>query len=151
MVRRATLARAAVGLAKPAQAPALRSRRAEASLTRADSVTTEDTLSLHRDEIEALARLAQLDLGLDLGLDLDLGRGEDGIARLAHELDRVLGWLAGLQAVEVEGVPETDDSAIGAVMLREDVAGAVLDREAVLAGVPAVDDGQVVVPRFVEE
>jgi aspartyl-tRNA(Asn)/glutamyl-tRNA(Gln) amidotransferase subunit C len=102
----------------------------------------EDTLSLHRDEIEALARLAHLRVP------------DDGMDRLAHELDRVLGWLAGLQQVDVTGVPETLDTEDGAqvsVVLREDVAGPVLEREAVLAGVPAVDDGQVVVPRFVEE
>lgn len=96
-------------------------------------------MSLHRDEIEALARLAHLRLP------------EDGIDRLAHELDEVLGWLAGLQQVDVAGVPETDDDALASVLLREDVPGPVLEREAVLAGVPVVDDGQVVVPRFVEE
>ena len=76
---------------------------------------------------------------------------EDGIDRLAQQLDDVLGWLAGLQQVDVDGVPETEDGAIGSVALRADVPGPVLEREAVLAGVPAVDDGQVVVPRFVEE
>ena len=103
------------------------------------SVTARDTLSLHRDEIEALARLAHLRVP------------EDGIDRLAQQLDDVLGWLAGLQQVDVDGVPETEDGAIGSVALRADVPGPVLEREAVLAGVPAVDDGQVVVPRFVEE
>jgi aspartyl-tRNA(Asn)/glutamyl-tRNA(Gln) amidotransferase subunit C len=99
----------------------------------------EDTLSLHRDEIEALARLAHIRVP------------DDEIDRLADELDQVLGWLAGLQQVDVEGVTETDARANASVILRADVAGPVLAREAVLAGVPAVDDGQVVVPRFVEE
>lgn len=104
-------------------------------------------MSLHRDEIEALARLAYLRLPEALAD----GSADDGIDRLAHELDRVLGWLAGLQQVDVEGVPETDGGALGSVMLRGDVPGPVLARDVVLAGVPAVDDGQVVVPRFVEE
>lgn len=104
------------------------------------SVTGEDTLSLRRDEMEALARLAHLHLP------------EHG----AERLDQVLAWLAGLQAVDVEGVEEFDLDALArgsleSVALREDVPGGVLARDEVLAGVPVVDDGQVVLPRFVEE
>jgi aspartyl-tRNA(Asn)/glutamyl-tRNA(Gln) amidotransferase subunit C len=93
-------------------------------------------LSLHRDEMEALARLAHLHLPAE------------GTERLAHQLDDVLRWLAGLQAVDVEGVPEWSLDAVQSVALREDVPGVVLARDEVLAGVPEADDGQVVVPSF---
>ena len=93
-------------------------------------------MSLRRDEMEALARLAHLHLPAE------------GVEALAHQLDEVLRWLAGLQAVDVEGVPEWSLDGLDAVALREDVAGVVLERDEVLAGAPAVDDGQVVVPRY---
>ena len=92
-------------------------------------------MSLHRDEMEALARLAHLHLPAE------------GAERLAHQLDDVLRWLAGLQAVDVEGVPEWNLDAV-VLALREDVPGVVLARDDVLAGVPETDDGQVVVPSF---
>ena len=118
-----------------AQAPACAIRVVRWVGSSFGSVTGEDTLSLHRDEMEALARLAHLHLPAE------------GAERLAHQLDDVLRWLAGLQAVDVEGVPEWSLDAV-AVALREDVAGVVLARDEVLAGVPEADDGQVVVPSF---
>jgi aspartyl-tRNA(Asn)/glutamyl-tRNA(Gln) amidotransferase subunit C len=89
--------------------------------------------------MDALARLAHLRVP------------EDGIDRLAEQLDQVLGWLAGLQSVDVEGVGADEALEEGAVRLREDAPGPVLDREAALAAAPEVDDGRIVVPRFVEE
>lgn len=94
-------------------------------------------MSLRRHEIEELAHLARL-------------AGSVGLPDAA-QLEQVLGWLTSLQEVDVDGVPEMEMLGPAAVRLREDVPGPLLDRDAALAAVPAVDDGQVVVPRFVEE
>ncbi|HET6582339.1 MAG TPA: Asp-tRNA(Asn)/Glu-tRNA(Gln) amidotransferase subunit GatC [Nannocystaceae bacterium] len=96
-------------------------------------------MSLSRHDAEALARLAHLRLP------------SERVDEIVAQLEQLLGWLASLQDVDVEGVPEMDGLTLAAVPLRADVAGAALDRDAALAMVPEVDDGQVVVPRFVEE
>lgn len=93
-------------------------------------------MSLARDDLDALARLAHLRLS------------PAQIDALRDELDPVLRWLATLQSVEVEGVPEYAAREPEATPLRADAPGPTLDRDTVLAGVPAALDGQVVVPRF---
>jgi aspartyl-tRNA(Asn)/glutamyl-tRNA(Gln) amidotransferase subunit C len=69
---------------------------------------------------------------------------------LAHQLARIVGYIEQLQAVDVTAVPEHAPST-AAAPLRPDQAGAVLDRARVLSGVPDAHEGQVRVPRFVEE
>jgi len=93
-------------------------------------------MTLARDDLDALARLAHLRLT------------PAQIDALRDELDPVLRWLATLQQVDVEGVPEYAARGPEATPLRADEPGPVLDRATVLAGAPAVEDGQVVVPRF---
>jgi aspartyl-tRNA(Asn)/glutamyl-tRNA(Gln) amidotransferase subunit C len=93
-------------------------------------------MTLARDDLDALARLAHL--------RLDPAQ----IDALQGELGPVLQWLATLQEVDVEGVPEYAARDPQATPLRPDEPGPALDPAAVLAGAPAVADGQVVVPRF---
>lgn len=95
--------------------------------------------TLSRTQCHELAALARL--------SLDDAEAE----RFAAQLGTILGYIAQLQAVDTTGVPEhLPPERLGSA-LRDDVAGAVLERDRALAGAPAVLEHQVVVPRFKEE
>jgi aspartyl-tRNA(Asn)/glutamyl-tRNA(Gln) amidotransferase subunit C len=92
-----------------------------------------------RKECQELAALARLSLD------------DDEAGRFAAQLGTILEYLEQLRAVDTTGVPEhLPPSRLGSA-LRDDVAGAVLDRERALAGAPVVRDHQVVVPKFKED
>jgi aspartyl-tRNA(Asn)/glutamyl-tRNA(Gln) amidotransferase subunit C len=94
--------------------------------------------AVDRDVCLELAELARLRLG------------DDEVDALARQLARIVGYLEQLQQVDVQGVPE-HSSTLSTAPLRADRAGLSLERARVLAGVPDAQDGQVRVPRFVEE
>jgi aspartyl-tRNA(Asn)/glutamyl-tRNA(Gln) amidotransferase subunit C len=95
--------------------------------------------TLSRKECHELAALARLSLD------------DDEADRFAAQLGTILGYLEQLRAVDTTGVPEhLPPSRLGSA-LRDDVAGAVLDRERALASAPAVRDHQVAVPKFKED
>ncbi|MBX7079553.1 MAG: Asp-tRNA(Asn)/Glu-tRNA(Gln) amidotransferase subunit GatC [Nannocystaceae bacterium] len=89
-------------------------------------------------ELDALARLSRLSLA------------DDERDAFARQLGEVIAYLEALQAIDVEGVAPWRPDEPAATPLRDDVAGAAVDRDAMLAAVPVSDEGLVIVPRFVE-
>lgn len=92
------------------------------------------------DQVDALARLARLALDTDER------------ATLTHELGGIVGYLDAIARVDVTGVVPWSPPVFPGVAsaLRADEIGATLERDEILACVPASADGLVVVPRFVE-
>ncbi len=95
--------------------------------------------TISRMECHQLAALAQLSLD-DAEAD-----------RFAAQLGPILDYLEQLRGVDTSGVPEYLPPARLGSALREDVAGPTLARELALAGVPAVRDDQVMVPKFKDD
>ena len=93
-----------------------------------------------RAEVAHLARLARLALE------------DDELDRLATQLDVILGAVAKIGEVsDAAGVkPMTHAVPIENVM-RPDVVRPSLDRDAVLAGAPAAEDGRFRVPRILDD
>jgi aspartyl-tRNA(Asn)/glutamyl-tRNA(Gln) amidotransferase subunit C len=96
------------------------------------------TQGIDEGEIDSLAALARLSLPKD---------ERDTFVR---QMDAIVGYLAKLQAVDVDAVPEYVAPLPEAAPLRDDVATAASEAEAILAGCPQTRDGLVIVPRFVD-
>ena len=93
-----------------------------------------------RDEVAHLARLARL------GLD------EEELGVLASQLDVILGAVAKIAEVtDATDVPPTSHAVPLENVTRPDVVTPSLDRDAVLAGAPAAEDGRFRVPRILDE
>jgi aspartyl-tRNA(Asn)/glutamyl-tRNA(Gln) amidotransferase subunit C len=93
-----------------------------------------------RDEVAHLARLARLALE-----DSEL----DG---LAAQLDVILGAVAQIAEVsDAADVPPTTHAVPVENVQRPDVVMPSLDREQVLAGAPAAEDGRFRVPRILDD
>ncbi len=90
-----------------------------------------------RDDVEKAARLSRL----------RLEPGE--LDALAHDLERVVGYVEQLMAVDVEGVEPMTQPFAEASPRRADEPRPVLGRAAV-AGGPGYDDGLVKVPKVIE-
>jgi len=92
-----------------------------------------------REQVAHLARLSRLALD-----DAEL----DG---LAAELEVILGAVAQIsQVTDAADVPPTTHAVPVENVTRPDVITASLDRDAVLAGAPAAEDGRFRVPRILE-
>ena len=93
-----------------------------------------------REEVAHLARLARLALD-----DAEL----DG---LAAQLDVILGAVAQIAEVtDAADVPPTTHAVPVENVTRPDVVTPSLDRDEVLAGAPAAEDGRFRVPRILDE
>jgi aspartyl-tRNA(Asn)/glutamyl-tRNA(Gln) amidotransferase subunit C len=90
-------------------------------------------------DLETLGRLARIRL-----------REEDR-AEFQPQLGRILGYVEQLSHVDVEGVEPMTHPVPLENVLREDRAVAPDAREAYLKNAPASRDGEVVVPRVIEE
>lgn len=93
--------------------------------------------AVSRQECHELAALARL--------SLDDGEAE----RFAAQLGPILDYLEQLRGVDTEGVPEHLPPSRPGSGLRDDRAGSTLTEP--LRGVPAVRNGQVMVPKFKED
>lgn len=87
-----------------------------------------------RDEVLHVARLARLDLA------------EDEIEPMARELSAVLGHVAKIGELDLDGVPPTSHVVEITGRLREDEPRPCLPREVVLAQAPAVSADGFLVP-----
>jgi aspartyl-tRNA(Asn)/glutamyl-tRNA(Gln) amidotransferase subunit C len=94
---------------------------------------------ISREDVAHVARLARLDVG------------EDELDRFAEQLGAVLEQAADVAALDTAGVPPTAHPFPLVNVLREDVPGASLDRDEVLAMAPAAEDGRFRVPRILGE
>lgn len=92
-----------------------------------------------RDDVAHVARLARLEL-TDAELD-----------RFTGQLDDVLDHAADLEALDLDGVEPMAHPYPLVNVLRDDVVGATLDRDEVLAAAPDAEDGRFRVPPILGE
>ena len=95
--------------------------------------------SISRDEVARVAGLARIDLP---PAELD---------RLAGELDVIVESVARVSEVATPDVPATSHPLPMTNVFRADVPVAPLPREDVLAGAPAAEAGQFLVPQILGE
>jgi aspartyl-tRNA(Asn)/glutamyl-tRNA(Gln) amidotransferase subunit C len=91
------------------------------------------------DDVRHVARLARLDVT------------DDEIELFAGQLDAVLDHAQDVEALDTAGVPPTAHPLPLVNVLRDDIPGASLDRDEVLAMAPAAEDGRFRVPRILGE
>lgn len=91
---------------------------------------------ISREEVMHVAELARLHLE------------EDEVPRLQEELSRIIEYVQRLSELELEGVPPTAHVAPLKNVFRSDEPGQCLAQEEAVAGAPAVEQGQFLVPRI---
>ncbi|WP_019876355.1 Asp-tRNA(Asn)/Glu-tRNA(Gln) amidotransferase subunit GatC [Sporichthya polymorpha] len=96
-------------------------------------------MSITRDEVAHLARLARLDLS------------EDELAQMAGQLDAILNAVARVSEVADADVPPMSHAVPLTNVLREDEVRPGLTPEQALSGAPAAEDGRFRVPRILGE
>lgn len=94
---------------------------------------TEDG-ALTLDDVQKVARLARLDLGVD------------ELAVYTRQFADILGHFRDIDALDLSDVPVMTQPYALVNVLRPDVEGECLDRDEVLAAAPQADDGRFVVP-----
>jgi aspartyl-tRNA(Asn)/glutamyl-tRNA(Gln) amidotransferase subunit C len=95
--------------------------------------------ALTRTDVAHVARLARLTLSDD---ELDLYTGQ---------LSKVLGHAADIEALAIDDIPPMSHPYPLVNVLRDDVPGACVDRDEVLAQAPATEDGRFKVPPILGE
>jgi aspartyl-tRNA(Asn)/glutamyl-tRNA(Gln) amidotransferase subunit C len=95
--------------------------------------------SLTPDEVAHLARLSRLSLT------------ESELAHLGGQLEVILGAVAAVAEVAADDVPPTTHAVPVVNVARPDEVRPCLDRDEVLAGAPAAEDGRFRVPRILED
>ena len=103
------------------------------------SVSAIDPSPIQRDEVRAVARLANLDLS------------PDEEASMTAELGEILAYVRKLEELDVSEVPPTAHMRVERLPLREDVPHESLPRELALREAPKVAHDGFAVPAFVEE
>jgi aspartyl-tRNA(Asn)/glutamyl-tRNA(Gln) amidotransferase subunit C len=94
---------------------------------------------ISRDDVAHLARLARLAVTDD---ELDV---------FAAQLDVILGSVARVSEVAAADIPPTSHAVPLTNVFRPDVVAPCLERDAVLAGAPSVEDNKFRVPRILTE
>jgi aspartyl-tRNA(Asn)/glutamyl-tRNA(Gln) amidotransferase subunit C len=95
-------------------------------------------MSIDRATVDYVARLARLALT------------EDERERFTRQLADILHHFAMLQSVNTERVEPTADVNAPANVVRDDVPGRCLSRDAVLAAAPESEDGYLKVPAVID-
>lgn len=93
---------------------------------------------IHLDEVLRVARLARL------------SPSPAEAEALVHDLDKILGYVALLDEVDITNVEPTAHAVALASGLRDDVVKPGLDRDEVLAAAPASREGGFSVPKVLE-
>lgn len=96
-------------------------------------------MTITRAEVAHLARLARLAVT------------DEELDTFAGQLDVILTAVARVQEVAAAEIPPTSHAVDRVNVFRADEVGACLDRESVLAGAPAAEDGRFRVPRILDE
>jgi aspartyl-tRNA(Asn)/glutamyl-tRNA(Gln) amidotransferase subunit C len=91
-------------------------------------------MSIDREQVLHVARLARLRLS------------DEEVETMAHELSSILGHIARISELDLEGVPPTTHVVEVANALRADEPRPSLDRDVILEQAPAVQDGGFLVP-----
>jgi aspartyl-tRNA(Asn)/glutamyl-tRNA(Gln) amidotransferase subunit C len=76
-----------------------------------------------------------------------IGLTPDEAALMAEEIGRIIDFVEQLSAVDIEGLPPTDQVTGLEDVWREDVVTPSLSRDILLAGAPVAKDGYIVVKR----
>lgn len=95
-------------------------------------------MAITEKDVRHLAKLASL------GLD------DAGVARMARELEAIVGYVDQLSQVDTAGVEPIANVSGLANVTRPDAAGPMLPLEAVLANAPARGADAILVPKVVE-
>jgi aspartyl-tRNA(Asn)/glutamyl-tRNA(Gln) amidotransferase subunit C len=95
-------------------------------------------VAITEDEVKHLAKLSQLSLS------------GDEIARMARELEAIVGYVAQLQAVDTTGVEAMANVAGAGDAARADVPWPMLSSREVLALAPQRNEVAILVPKVVE-
>jgi aspartyl-tRNA(Asn)/glutamyl-tRNA(Gln) amidotransferase subunit C len=95
-------------------------------------------MSLDPATVRRIAKLARIHLA------------DDEVVALQGELNGIIGWIAQLNQIDVEGVEPLTGAAHMALRLREDVVTDGGQREAVLANAPDRAGAFYAVPKVVE-
>ncbi|MEE2673882.1 MAG: Asp-tRNA(Asn)/Glu-tRNA(Gln) amidotransferase subunit GatC [Myxococcota bacterium] len=94
---------------------------------------------ISRQQVDRIAELARLSL-----------EGEEAEA-MERDLERILDYVADLQALDTEGVTPTAHAIALATPVRPDEAAAPMDPELVVSNAPESSGTAFVVPKVVEE
>lgn len=92
--------------------------------------------------------------GMDVGYVAHLARinlTDEETARFQGQLDQVLQYVEQLNELDVEGVEPTAHAIPVYNVLRRDEVGQSLDHAAVMANAPAATDGEVRVPKIIDQ
>lgn len=95
--------------------------------------------AISREEVAHLARLARLAVT------------EEELDAFPGQLDPILSAVARVGEVAADDIPPTSHAVPLTNVFREDEPRPGLDRQAALAGAPAVEDGRFRVPRILRE
>lgn len=95
-------------------------------------------MAITEKDVRHLAKLASL------GLD------DAGVARMARELEAIVGYVNQLSEVDTTGVEPVANVSGLVNVTRPDVAGGMLAIDAVLANAPARNQNAILVPKVVE-
>jgi aspartyl-tRNA(Asn)/glutamyl-tRNA(Gln) amidotransferase subunit C len=98
----------------------------------------DDCVSLTRDQVEHLAMLARLQLE------------EHEVSDVVSKLSRIVAFVDQLQAAPVDDVLPMAHPLNASQRLRPDRVTESIDREAIQANAPAVQDGFYLVPKVIE-
>lgn len=75
---------------------------------------------------------------------------EEEKQRLAGDLERILGYMASLSALDTAGVPERSHPFDNANAFREDIVLPSMERELLLKNAPETDGEMFIAPKTVE-
>ncbi len=95
-------------------------------------------MSIGSAEIAGIARLARIRID-----DAD-------VARHAAELSQILAYVDAMNEVDTSGVEPLAHAIDAVASLRADTVSETIDREALQAGAPSVEEGYYLVPRVIE-
>ena len=94
-------------------------------------------MTISREEVQHVARLARLELA------------EDVLDTMAEQLGSILDYMDTLNQVDTEGIAPTAHAVALTTPLRSDERRAHLDREAALANAPERDEDSFLVPKVI--
>lgn len=94
-------------------------------------------MTISREEVQHVARLARLDLA------------DDVLETMADQLGSILDYMETLNRVATEGIAPTAHAVSLTTPLRTDERRPHLDREAALANAPERDDDSFLVPKVI--
>ena len=98
--------------------------------------------------------MSESNAGMDVGYVADLARvelTEEEKTLFQGQLNQVLDYVEQLNELDVEGVEPTAHAIPVYNVLRRDVPGKSLDRDAVIANAPAATDGEIRVPKIIDQ